>query len=111
MLRNLSPIVHQYDFGLYRVPLCKEGSSYTMYVADGFSRVFDEDTLPDEVKTKMAMILANAGQIVTDEKVTQLQVMVTTVDNDFRDIGWRASDSWFCIILPLASLMKLRGED
>jgi hypothetical protein len=111
MLGNLSPVVHQYDFGLYRVPLRKEGNSYTIFVADGFSRVFDEDTLPDEVKTKMAMMLANAKQIVTDEKVTQLQLMATTVDNDFRDIGWRASDSWFCIILPLASLMKLRGED
>ena len=110
MLGNLSPVVHQYDFGLYRVPLRKEGNSYTIYVADGFNRVFDEDTLPDEVKTKMAMVLANAKQIVTDEKVTQLDLMATTVDNEFRDIGWRASDTWFCIILPLASLMALRGE-
>lgn len=110
MLRNLSPVVHQYDFGLYRVPLLKEGNSYTIFVADGFNRVFDEDTLPDEIKTKMAMILANAKQIVADEKVTQLDLMSTTVDSDFRDIGWRASDSWFCIILSLASLLNLRGE-
>jgi hypothetical protein len=111
MLRDLSPVVHQYDFNLYRVPLRKEGNSYTIYVGDNFNRVFDEHTLPDEVKTKMAMVLANAKQIVTDEKVTQLQLMMTTADNEFRDVGWRASDTWFCIILSLASLMKLRGED
>ena len=110
MLRDLSPVVHQYDFNLYRVPLHKEGNSYTIYVGDDFNRVFDEHTLPDEVKTKMAMVLANAKQIVTDEKVTQLQLMTTTVDSNFRDIGWRASDSWFCIILSYKSLMALRGE-
>ena len=110
MLGTLSPVVHQYNYALYRVPLRKEGNSYTIFVADGFNRVFDEDTLPDEIKTKMAMILANAKQIVADEKVTQLDLMSTTVDSDFRDIGWRASDSWFCIILSLASLLNLRGE-
>ena len=109
MLRDLSPVVHQYDFGLYRVPLRKEGNSYTIFVADGFNRVFDEDTLPDEVKTKMAMILASAKQIVSDHNVTKLHLM-TTADNEFRDVGWRASDTWFCIILSLASLMALRGE-
>jgi len=52
MLDKLSPIVHQYNWDLYRVPLRKVGNKYTMYVADGFTREFDEHTLPDEVKTR-----------------------------------------------------------
>ena len=110
LIGNLSPVVHQYNYALYRVPLCKEGNSYTIYVGDNFNRVFDEHTLPDEVKTKMAMVLASAKQIVSDHDVTKLHLMTTTVDSNFRDIGWRASDSWFCIILSYKSLMALRGE-
>lgn len=110
MLGTLSPIVHQYDYNLYRVPLRREGDTYTMWVADKFTRVFDEDTLPDEVKSKIAMILARGSFILKDHEVSELALMTTTSDDDFRDIGWRASDSWFCIVLPYKSLMGLRGS-
>ena len=110
MLGTLSPIVHQYDNRFYRVPLRKEGDSYTMYVADKFTRVFDEKTLPDVVKTNMAMILARGDPIIHDHEVTQLSLMSMPVNSELRHIGWRVSDSWFCIILRFASLMELRGE-
>ena len=47
----LSPIVSQYDWNLYRVPLRRQGNKYTIYVDNFFTRVFDEDSLPDEIKT------------------------------------------------------------
>ena len=56
MLYNLSPVVHQYNWDLYRVPLRRVGNHYTLYVADGFTREFDENTLPDEIKSKMELI-------------------------------------------------------
>jgi hypothetical protein len=108
---NLSPIVHQYNYALYRVPLCKEGNSYTIYVADGFNRVFDEETLPDEIKSKMAMILARGNPIMYDHEVTQLNLMTTPLRNDdFIEVGWRVSDMWFVVVLNYNSLMALRGE-
>ena len=111
MLRDLSPVVHQYDFNLYRVPMRKDKNSYTLYVDDNFSRVFDEDTLPDEVKTNTAMILARGQDpLMHDHDVTPLMIMTTTKDHDFRDIGWQVSDIWFCIILPYKILMGLRGS-
>jgi hypothetical protein len=111
MLGTLSPVVHQYNYALYRVPLRKEGNSYTMFVADGFSRVFDEDTLPDEIKTKMAMVMARGNPILHDYEVTQLNLMCTPLRNDdFIEIGWRVSDMWFVVVLSYNSLMRLRGE-
>jgi len=107
---NLSPIVHQYKHDLYRVPLRKKGNHYTMYVGDSYTREFDENTLPDEVKTKMAMILARYQQVLYDHEVSHLSLMATR-DNELMDVGWRTSDSWFIVVLPHASLMKLRGED
>ena len=110
MLGSLSPIVHQFNYALYRVPLRREGNTYTMYVADGFSRVFDEDTLPDEVKSKMAMMLARGNPILHDDEVTHLNLMTTPLRSDnFIEVGWRVSDMWFVVVLTYDSLMALRG--
>ena len=110
MLGTLSPVVHQYDYNLYRVPLRREGNSYTMWVGDRFTRVFIDETLPDEVKSRMAMILARGFPLLFDHEVTHLSLMTTTEDNDFRDIGWQVSDMWFCIVLPAKVLMGLCGS-
>ena len=104
--------MHQFNYALYRVPLRREGNTYTMYVADGFSRVFDEDTLPDEVKSKMAMVMARGNPILHDHEVTHLNLMTTPIrSDDFIEVGWRVSDMWFVVVLTYDSLMKLKGED
>lgn len=110
MLRTLSPVVHPYDFNLYRVPLRREKDNYMMFVADNFTRVFIDETLPDEVKSKMAMILARGCQIIHDHEVTELSLMTLPSDYDIRDIGWQVSDMWFVIVLPYRSLMGLCGS-
>lgn len=82
-----------------------------MYVADGFNRVFDEDTLPDEVKSKMAMVMARGNPILHDHEVTHLNLMTTPIrGDDFIEVGWRVSDMWFVVVLTYDSLMALRGE-
>ena len=82
-----------------------------MWVADKFTRVFDEDTLPDEVKSKMAMVLARGNPILHDHEVTHLNLMTTPLRNDeFIEVGWRVSDMWFVVVLSYNSLMALRGE-
>ena len=111
MLGSLSPVVHQFNYALYRVPLRREGNTYTIFVADGFNRVFDEDTLPDEVKSKMAMVLARGYPILRDDEVTHLNLMTTPIrSDDFIEVGWRVSDMWFVVVLSYNSLMALRGE-
>ena len=105
---SLSPIVSQYNWNLYRVPLRRQGNKYTIYVDNFFTRVFDEDSLPDEIKTKMAMILASPQRILQDHEATMLSLMTESNEN-FREIGWRVSDSYFCLILSHKTLCLLRG--
>lgn len=104
----LSPIVSQYDWNLYRVPMRRQGNKYTIYVDNFFTRVFDEDSLPDEIKTKMAMILASPHRILQDHEATMLSLM-TAPNENIREIGWRVSDSYFCLILPHKTLCALKG--
>jgi hypothetical protein len=111
MKENLSPIVHQWNDKLYRVPLCKQENHYKMYVADGYTREFDENTLPDEIKIKMAMILARSKQVLYDHELTHLGLMTSIKDEDLSEVGWQASESMFIIVMPTASLMELRGEE
>jgi hypothetical protein len=106
---QLSPVVSQHRWDMFRVPVRKVGNEYTIYVADSFTRVFDEHTLPDELKTKMAMILASPSSIVKDSEATQLMLM-TTRDGEFREIGWRVSDTYFCVVLTENTLLEMRGK-
>ena len=109
MSNTLSPIIHQYNRDLYRVPLRKVENDYTMYVGHDYTRKFDENTLPDDVKTKMAMILAVEQQILRDHEVSPLYLMETR-HGDLIDIGWRVSDTWFIVMLHTLLLKELRGE-
>ena len=106
---QLSPMVSQYDWNLYRVPLRKIENNYRIYVADFFTRDFDEYTLPDEIKTKMAMILASPQQIMKDDDVSLLELMSTPKEEGYREIGWRTSDTYFVVVLTYRTLCLLRG--
>jgi hypothetical protein len=106
---ELSPVVHQRDWGLVRVPVCREDGHYTVYVADGYQRIYTDDTLPDELKSRFAMILARSnGKVLADDKLIQLTLFVNT-DDQLDEIGWRASETFFCLVLPRKFLESLKG--
>ena len=84
---------------------------YIFYVSDGYYRRYDKDTLPDELKTKIAMILATDHQVLPDLGVTSLRLYQNDQSEELDEIGWRASESYYCIVMSVDSLKKLRGED
>jgi hypothetical protein len=109
MLTTLSPIVSQYKMDMYRVPLHRLDNTYTIYVGDRFTRIYNEDTLPDEVKTKMAMILASDTQAITDDRsLTNLSLYQTPDNEPMREIGWRASETYFVVVLTSKTLQEMR---
>lgn len=112
MLGNLAPVSHYYLSNLYRVPILREGDNYTIYVADNFVRNFTQETLPDEVKTKLAMIIAASKTDVRDWEFYNSDVYVSNnIADGFDDIGWQVSDSYFCVCMTRELLENLRGED
>jgi hypothetical protein len=111
MLSTLTPVSHQSKTGLVRVPMRRIEDHYIVYVSDGYYRRYDKETLPDEIKTKLAMILASPHKVTPDLSITNLMVYQNDQSEELDEIGWRASESYYCIVMSVDSLKKLRGED
>jgi len=111
MFTDLTPIVHRTKWELSRVPMMRQGDTYHVFIGDNHIRHYKEETLPDCIKSKLTMILASAHQTKPDAQIAKMEIYNPEIPNaDFDEIGWRASESYFCIILSYVDLMSLRGE-
>jgi hypothetical protein len=109
MLGHMSPVVHHKDWNLIRVPLRKIGDKYDVFVSDDLVRHYDERTLPDVLKSKMAMILASPQpNLIPDERLQKLNVYSVTMP-ELALVGWRVSETWFCLALDRLTLNSLKG--
>lgn len=97
---------------MIRVPLRKIEDHYIVYVGDSLVRRYDEDTLPDALKTKMAMILASPQPKLMHEADRHFQKMTVynnPMSHEFDTIGWRVSETYFCLVLDRQTLESLKG--
>lgn len=108
---DLTPVSHQWNLALVRVPMRRIEDHFIVYVADGYHRRYDKDTLPDELKTKLAMILVTEHKIIPDHKLSKLELYSNNQSLELDEIGWRASESYYCMVLTRPTLMAMRGED
>jgi len=109
MLDNLSPITHATKWGYYRVPCLVVGREYRVSVDEGVTRVYDDDTLPDFLKNKIAMIIASGKQ--ADMLVfSKIDIYINHAGEEFDDIGWRFNNTIFMVILTAQELASLQGE-
>jgi hypothetical protein len=110
LIGELSPVVHPKHWGLVRLPVRRVDGQYVVYVADGFHRIYTDDTLPDVLKSKFAMVLANGGSaFVPDSKILRLTLYTNTDSPELDEVGWRASDTYFCLVVDRETLESLKG--
>ena len=112
MLGHLSPVVHPRNWDLIRVPMLRavEGN-YVVFVGDNIIRRFTDDTLPDVLKSKLAMILASAQNFKHDYEVDRLSIYTNNQSPELDEVGWRVSDSYFCLVISRDILYSLKhGE-
>lgn len=100
---------------LSKVPLCMRENSYALIVNKNQVRYFATDTLPGEVKIKLAMVLAkNDSKYVKEPWPMPSHLAVfyncPTHLSEFRKIGWRYSTDYFCMVLTKKLLNSLKGE-
>lgn len=110
---DLCPLVHQYNWSLYRVPLMRVGGDHTVFLGNGRIRIYTAETLPDCIKHKLTMILASPDVALHDEYNSTFGVHKLMVNNSaphMNDIGWRASDSFFVVVIESEDLDSLIGE-
>ena len=110
---QLCPLVHQYNWLLYRVPLRRLGDDHTVYLGNGKCRIYTTETLPDCIKCKLTMILASPDVALHNEASRSFGVHCLMQNNSaphMNDIGWRASDTFFVVVISSEDLDSLIGE-
>ena len=113
VVRSLSPISHEFEEGLYRVPIRIEGDKHTIYVGDHHVRMFDTDTLPAFIKHKLAMIIVSAtpeSLVIPNILLTNLELFATPKAGNLQTIGWRASETMYIVVMSEEELTSLIGK-
>ena len=109
----LTPVVHKTLNGLHRVALREEDGEYQLKVDDHYVRRYDANTLPDEIKVRLAMIKAIPILVVlNDEDVyfNHFNFYDNKHSKNLDDVGWRVTKNLYCLVLPTTLLNKLKGE-
>lgn len=109
LIGELSPVVHPKRWDLIRLPVRKVNNEYIVYVADGFHRIYNDDTLPDVLKSKFAMILASEGRYILDSRIIRMTLYTNTDAPELDEVGWRASETYFCLVVDRPTLESLKG--
>ena len=109
LIGELSPVVHPKRWDLIRLPVRKVNDNYIVYVADGYHRIYTDDTLPDVLKSKFAMILASEGRYMLDSRIIRLTLYTNTDAPELDEVGWRASETYFCLVVDRPTLESLKG--
>lgn len=109
----LSPVVHPKNWDLIRVPMIRpDNGHYTVFVGDNTVRRYTDETLPDALKTKVAIILnVPFDDYIDDYELDKLSVYTNKHSPELDEVGWRVSESYFCLVLSRKILDSLlRGE-
>ena len=81
-----------------------------VYVADGMVRRYDEETLPDILRSRFAMILATPQpELIHENNLQKIHIYVNNHDPELDEVGWRVSETYFCIIVNRETLESLKG--
>ena len=103
---------------LTRVPICvTDNNHYAVFVGRGLKRIYDQNTLPDIIKSKLAIINTSKEALRPEyredlpENSFRIQVLLYTskFPKDFEEIGWRVSNTFYCIVMPQEALIPLQS--
>lgn len=93
-----------------RVPLRITRDNYDVYVGDDHLIRYDEQTLPDILKVKLAMVKAAPAPAEYPTHITPLAYFPNCVATGMEDIGWKTNDGYYCLILSRKELSGLEGK-
>lgn len=109
-IKRLAPIRHEINMDLWRVPLQKIKEEHTVFVGEGMTRVFNNDTLPNNLKTKMVMIAAGNASYLWDDATYHIPIYTTKAGTGLEEIGWQITATWFCLCLNHNEIENLKGH-
>ena len=89
------------------------GDDHTVFLGNSRTRIYTSETLPDCIKHKLTMVLASPDSVLHNEYCSSFGIHKLMVNNSaphMNDIGWRASDSFFVVVIESEELDSLDGE-
>lgn len=89
---------------------------YELWVGKGTVRYLTREQLPNEVKSKLSMVMAASPKnfprqfgYLFDSEIGAFFNAFTCPHEDVKYIGWRISESYLCLVISLNTLTQLQG--
>jgi hypothetical protein len=103
----------------YRVPIYAEkDGKFTVFVGKGSRRFLDIDSLPDEVRNKLTMVMTHAqsynwrcrGYSSDGDSFNYTDLFHNTYTPEWADIGWCAHEQMFLVVVHRDILFLMKGK-
>jgi hypothetical protein len=96
----------------WRVPLKISDDRYIVFLSQNIKRIFNSENLPNYIKLALAFINASSiSNPKSDSDLYELDIFLPEDKDDdlCKETGWRASESWFIVILKNDQIKELAG--
>lgn len=104
------PVQHSAWTDHWRVPLWIEGDTYRLSLGQNAYRYFTDETLPNELKSALAMISAFPPNDTPIWEVDPINAYINKQDAKLDTIGWRVSRYLYIVILSREFLGGVSGK-
>jgi hypothetical protein len=94
----------------YVVPIIVKDNNYEVFLSNGLVRMFNDDTLPSFLKSRLTLAKVSTTYIFPDDEIYAGDVYTCRV-NDMHHVGWRASESVYAIVVFQDEINQLEGRD
>ncbi len=102
-----TPVAHPTIQGSYRTPMWVENYKYAINVGTNKIRYFNEELLPDRIKSCVSMIHAFPSRLLPEWKVNPIDCYVNHQDKRLDDIGWQVSKNLYILVVEQEYLLSL----
>lgn len=112
METKLTPISHPTLTDHHRVPIIVQDGRYQIYLVENYVRIYDEDELPDLVKTRLAMIKAGTtGDIPHHYEGTMIgKIYECPKEHRLYEIGWQPCEGLYVVVIPTKYLTYMLSQ-
>lgn len=101
--KPIAPIQHPTLADHHRVPIICVDNKYEIYVGENHIRIFNEDELPDIVKSRLTMIRANVSPAAPPDYVS-LSKAYESPSEHLANIGWHPCEGLYVVVIPTKDL-------
>jgi|SRR6267154_752005 len=122
-MTSFNPVKGESDVAgkkVWKVPVFKKGNVFVVWTGDNVVRYFSEETLPNEVRIPLGIIMNSPKAAELNQKemtdinmangVTQEEIFKSGMfDKVYEDIGWQYNKYYYVVVLSEEELASVRA--